>query len=109
MWAGTARTVRARSTNQGKSEPLRPDESHDKVSRKRGGDGQADESFKHRTLLEPAQRARVKRKHDKAADAGGKKKNIGHMHSPDLSEIRMMHPCRVNYRLGWFGGRIRKR
>ncbi|WP_455918807.1 hypothetical protein [Ensifer canadensis] len=67
-----------------RSEPFRSNEGHDEIGRERKGDGEANEGFEHRRLLEPAERARVERKHDKAAETGGKKKEIGHVHSPEL-------------------------
>ena len=65
------------------SEPFRANEGDDEVGRKRDSDGKTEQGFEHDALLKPAQRARIKREHDKAADAGGKKKNIGHANSPD--------------------------
>jgi hypothetical protein len=65
------------------SEPFRANEGDDEIGRKGDGDGKTDQGFEHRGLLETAERARIKRKHDKAADAGGKEKNIGHANSPD--------------------------
>lgn len=90
-------------------EVLRPDKRHDQIDRERDGDDEPDQSLGHRTLLKPAQGARIKRERGKAANTGSKEKKIGHGHSPDLSKIRMMRPRRVNYRLGWFGGHIKKR
>ncbi|AUX78572.1 hypothetical protein NXT3_PA00284 (plasmid) [Sinorhizobium fredii] len=92
----------------GGSETFGPNERHEQVGRERKGDGEADEGFQHRTLLEPAERARVYRKHDKTADAGDNEKGVGHGHSPIVSVIRMMPPPRVKYRLGSLSGRVRK-
>lgn len=65
--------MRSRERTKAALEPFRSNEGHDEVGRKRKGNGKADEGFEHRCLLEPAERARVERKRDKAADAGGKK------------------------------------
>lgn len=56
------------------SEPFRSNESHDEIDRQCGGHSETEQGFEHRCLLEPAERVRIERKHDKAADAGGKKK-----------------------------------
>jgi hypothetical protein len=65
------------------SEPFRTNEGDDEIGGKCDGDSETDQGFEHRGLLKTAERARVQRKHDKAADAGGKEKNIGHANSPD--------------------------
>ncbi|MBP2238640.1 hypothetical protein J2Z31_005181 [Sinorhizobium kostiense] len=73
-----------RSDNEGGSEELGPDQRHDKIGCERDGDGEADESFEHRTLLKPAERTGVERKYGEAAGAGSKKQNVGHVPSPDV-------------------------
>nr|WP_234840646.1 hypothetical protein [Sinorhizobium meliloti] len=64
-------------------ETFRPDKRHDQIDRERDGDDELDQSLGHRTLLKPAQGARIKRERGKAANTGGKEKKIGHGHSPD--------------------------
>ncbi|WP_234842785.1 hypothetical protein [Sinorhizobium meliloti] len=64
-------------------EAFRPDKRHDQIDRERDGDDEPDQSLGHRTLLKPAQGARIKRERGKAANTGGKEKKIGHGRSPD--------------------------
>ncbi len=80
--------------DSGRSEPFRPDERHDEVDREGDGNDQPNESFNHRILLKPVQRACVERKQEEAADAGGKKKDVGHcMLQVSASRASIWRPC----------------